>query len=106
MSTTTHRALTVTGIVASLLIATASASAHDRHNGYALRYVPAYRPAVVVVPPGIVGYSYPVAPAYYPPPAYAPAYYAPAPAYYAPLVYYRPSRSIVTYGTWRGHGHY
>lgn len=88
MNTKTRRTLSVTGIVASLLIAASPAWAHhESHYGYGPRHAHPYRPAVVVVPP-VVRYRYAPAPVYYvPPPAYvpAPAYYGPPPVAYAPL---------------------
>ena len=104
------RALSVTGIVVSLLIASGSVWAHDHYYGDAPRYTHPYRPAVVVVPPRIVTYGYSASPVYYPPPVYVPApiYYEPAPTYYAPPVYYGPSFGIEIYrGTHRyGRGHW
>lgn len=88
MNAKTLRTLSVTGIVASLLIAASTAWAHhERRYGYGPRHVYAYRPAVVVVPQ-VVRYGYAPAPVYFaPPPAYvpAPAYYGPPPVAYAPL---------------------
>jgi hypothetical protein len=83
MNANTLRTLSVTGAVATLLVAASPAWAHyeryGHHYGYGPRYVQPYRPAVVVVPP-VVRYVPP--PVYYvPPPAYVPA-----PVYYrAPL---------------------
>jgi len=59
-----------------------------------------YRPAVVIVPPRIVTYGYPIAPVYYPPPP--PAF---APAYYAPRVYYGPSIDIGAHAERHGYAH-
>ncbi len=85
MNVNTLRTLSVTGVVASLLIAASPAWAHhDRygnHYGYAPRYVQPYRPAVVVPPVAPYGYAY----GYVPPPVY----YVPRPVYVAPPVYYR-----------------
>ena len=99
------RTLSVSGIVASLFFAASPAWAqHERHlghYGYAPRHVPAFRPAVVVVPP-VVRYRYVPAPVYYvAPPAYvtAPAYYAPPRAYVpAPAYYGPPSVAYVPLG--------
>jgi hypothetical protein len=95
MNPKTLRTLSVTGIVASLLIAASPAWAqYGRHYGYGPRYVHPYRAAVVVAPMVSYGYGYGYAPPpvyYTPSPAYAPAYYAPplayvpAPAYYGRL---------------------
>ena len=99
------RTLSVTGIVASLLIAASPAWAHrEHHYGYGPGRVYPHRPAVVVVPPA-VRYRYAPVPVYHvPPTAYvpAPAYYAPprayvpAPAYYGPPpVAYAPLGAII-----------
>jgi hypothetical protein len=80
MSAKMLRTLSVTGVVAALLIAASPAWArHERHGlhyGYAPRYVYSYRPAMVVPP--VVTYAYPPPPVYYAPPPV----YVPAPAYY------------------------
>ena len=86
MTTNMRRTLSVTGIVASLLIAASPAWA-QHHHGYGPRSVHLYWPAVVVVPP-VVRYAYAPPPVYYvAPPVYvpAPAYYGPPPVGYAPL---------------------
>ena len=74
MNAKTIRTLSVTGIIASLLIAVSPAWAdYGHHYGYPTRHVYPYRPAVVVVPP-VDPYAYPPAPVYYvPPPVYVPA---------------------------------
>ena len=90
MNAKTLRTLSVSGVVAALLIAASPAWAHyGHHYGYGPRYVFPYRAAVVVVPPVAPAYMYASPPAYYAPPSI----YVPAPAYYGPpLVRYVPTR--------------
>ncbi len=108
MNPKTRRTLSISGIVASLLIAASPAWAqhYERHFGYGPRYVHPYRPAVVVVPP-VVRYRYAPPPVYYGSPrAYAPthAYYGSSPAYYGAPAYYGPSIGFGIYGGGRGYG--
>ena len=91
------RTLSITGAVASLLVATTPAWAHyeygyGRHyeRGHYLAFAPRYyypppRHAAIVVPRPIVHYAYARAPVYYTAPAYTPAPVYPAyPMYYGP----------------------
>ncbi len=93
MNTKTRRTLSVSGVIACLLVAASPAWAHhEAYYGYGPRHVHPYRPAVLWVPP-VVRYRYAPAPVYYaPPPVYVPAptYYAPPPAYGPAPAYYGP----------------
>ena len=107
MTTNKFRTLSVSSVIACLMIAASPAWArYEPHYGYAPRYAPSYRPAVVVPQVLAYGYSYPPPPGYYvPPPAYVPA-----PAYYGyygrqPWHMHRwPGRRTVNIRTitWRG----
>jgi glycine zipper 2TM protein len=110
MNAKTIRNLSVTGIVASLLIAASPVWAHDgyygHHYGYGPWHVYPYRPAVVVVPP-TVRYRYAAAPVYYAPqPAYVPAptYYGPPAVAYAPLGAIGGAVAGAAIGSGLGHG--
>jgi hypothetical protein len=108
MNTKTLRNLSVTGIVASLLVAASPASAYyERHFGYGLRYGHLYRPAMVVPSVAPYGYRNPRPTVYYAPPrAYVPvpAYYGSAPVYYGAPAYHGTSMGFGVYGGRRGHG--
>lgn len=100
MNNTTLRAITIGSAVATLLIATGPAWAHDddrrgwrQHERFEHRHERHYRPVVIQRVQPVYGYA--PQPVYYaPPPVYVPApvVYQPAPVYYSQPAYYEPAR--------------
>ena len=97
------RTLSLTGVVAALLLSSASAWAHGERD-YGREHHQGYRPAAVVVQPAVADYYYEPPPAYYvPPPVYVPAYDE-QPVAYAPVGALGGALAGAAVGSALGHG--